>query len=69
MLSLPNVVREVVEGKEGDLAGVRQGQIIVDPSTVPPWESQAMALRLKKRGICWVDGPISGSLRKPELAT
>ncbi len=63
MLSLPNwdIVREVVEGKEGILAVAGKGQIIVDTSTVPPWETKAMAQRLAKKGIDWMDGPISGS--------
>jgi len=63
MLSLPNwdIVREVVEGKEGILAVAGKGQIIVDTSTVPPWETKAMAQRLTKKGINWMDVPISGS--------
>ncbi len=63
MLSLPNwdIVREVVEGKEGILAVARKGQIIVDTSTVPPWETKTMAQRLAKKGINWMDVPISGS--------
>jgi 3-hydroxyisobutyrate dehydrogenase-like beta-hydroxyacid dehydrogenase len=63
MLSLPNwdIVREVVEGKEGILAVAGKGQIIVDTSTVPPWETKAMAQRLTKKGIDWMDVPISGS--------
>ena len=63
ILSLPHwdAVREAVEGKDGILAGVRKGQIIIDTSTSPPWESKAMAERLAKKGIEWMDVPISGS--------
>ena len=63
LLSLPNwdVIREVVEGKGGILEGAKRGQIIIDTSTVPPWETKAMAERLAKRGIDWMDAPISGS--------
>ena len=63
MLSLPNwdIVREVVEGREGILAAAPKGQIIVDTSTVPPWETKVMAQRLAKKGIDWMDVPISGS--------
>ena len=63
LLSLPNwaVIREVIEGKDGVLQGARQGQIILDMSTVPPWETSAMAERLASRGIDWMDVPISGS--------
>jgi 3-hydroxyisobutyrate dehydrogenase-like beta-hydroxyacid dehydrogenase len=63
LLSLPNwaIVQEVVEGKEGIREGTRQGQIIIDTSTVPPWETAAMAERLIPKGIDWMDVPISGS--------
>jgi 3-hydroxyisobutyrate dehydrogenase-like beta-hydroxyacid dehydrogenase len=63
ILSLPNwnVIREVAEGKDGLLAGVRRGQIIMDASTVPPLETAAMAKKFAKRGVHWMDTPISGS--------
>jgi 3-hydroxyisobutyrate dehydrogenase-like beta-hydroxyacid dehydrogenase len=63
LLSLPNwpIIREVVEGKEGVAEGARQGQVIIDTSTVPPWETAAMAERLAPKGIDWMDVPISGS--------
>ncbi len=61
--SLPNwhVVEEVVEGKRGILEGAGRGLIICESSTVPPWETKAMGERLKKKGIIWMDTPISGS--------
>jgi len=34
---------------------------VVDTSTSPPWESKAMGERLAKKGIEWMDVPISGS--------
>jgi 2-hydroxymethylglutarate dehydrogenase len=63
ILSLPNweAVREAVEGKDGILSGTRKGQIVVDMSTSPPWESKAMAEKLAAKGIEWMDVPISGS--------
>jgi len=63
ILSLPNwmAVLEAVEGKEGVLEGARRGQIVVDTSTSPPWESKALGGRLAKKGIEWMDIPISGS--------
>jgi 3-hydroxyisobutyrate dehydrogenase len=63
MLSLQkwDIIREVVEGKGGILEGAKRGQIIVDTSTVPPWESRAMGERLSRKGIEWMDVPISGS--------
>jgi len=63
MLSLPswNSLLEAVEGKGGILEGVQRGQIVMDISTSPPWESKALGVRLAKKGIEWVDAPISGS--------
>jgi len=63
MLSLPKwgAVLDAVEGKEGILAGAGKGQIVVDTSTVPPWETKAMAERISEKGIEWMDVPISGS--------
>ncbi len=63
ILSLPtwNAVLEAVEGKGGLIEGLRKGQIVMDTSTSPPWESKALGARLAKRGIEWMDVPISGS--------
>jgi 3-hydroxyisobutyrate dehydrogenase-like beta-hydroxyacid dehydrogenase len=56
-----DVIQEVVEGREGILAGARKGLTIVDTSTVPPFQTKAMAERLARKGIDWMDIPISGS--------
>jgi len=63
ILSLPhwNAVLEAVEGKDGVAAVAKRGQIVIDTSTSPPWESKAMGERLAKKGIEWMDVPISGS--------
>jgi 3-hydroxyisobutyrate dehydrogenase len=63
MLSLPNwnAVLEVMEGKDGVVAGARKGQVVLDTSTSPPWESRALGERLARKGIEWMDVPISGS--------
>lgn len=63
MLSLPTwiAVLAAVEGKDGVVAGAHKGQIVVDTSTSPPWESRTLGERLAKKGIEWMDVPISGS--------
>ena len=63
LLSLPswNAVLQAVEGKGGVMEGARKGQIVVDTSTSPPWESKALGERLARKGIEWMDIPISGS--------
>ena len=55
------IITTVVEGTNGILDAARRGQIIADMSTVPPWETKAMAERLSKKGLDWMDVPISGS--------
>ena len=62
LLSLPHwdAVREVVEGSDGILESVQPGQVIIDASTVPPWETKAMAEKLAQKGIDWMDVPVSG---------
>ncbi len=63
MLSLPtwDAVLEVVEGKDGLVEGAQRGQIVLDTSTSPPWKSRALGERLARKGIEWMDVPISGS--------
>ena len=63
ILSLPNwnAVLEAVDGKDGVAAGARRDQIVVDTSTSPPWESKALGERLARKGVEWMDVPISGS--------
>ncbi len=69
ILSLPNwyAVLEAVEGKDGVAAGAEKGLIVLDTSTSPPWESRAMGERLIKKGIEWMDVPISGSSAQARL--
>ena len=69
ILSLPNwdIVREVMEGKEGVLAVAQKGQIVVDTSTVPPWETKVMGEKLAKKGIDWMDVPISGAANQARV--
>ena len=69
ILSLPNweAVQNVVEGENGILTEARPGQIILDMSTVLPWDTIAMAERLARRGIDWMDVPISGAANQARV--
>ena len=67
LMSLPNdaIVERVVfggEGHEGLIAGSRNGDIIVDLSTVSPVSTQRLAARAADRGVRLVDAPVSGSV-------
>ena len=69
ILSLPNteVVLEVVEGPGGILKAKSKGgsrtapTYIIDTTTGEPEETAALAQRLAKRGIHFLDAPFSGS--------
>jgi 3-hydroxyisobutyrate dehydrogenase-like beta-hydroxyacid dehydrogenase len=69
LLSLPNwgAVQSVVEGEEGILRAARPGLVIMDTSTVEPWETKAMAERLALMGIEWMDVPVSGSAEQARV--
>jgi len=54
-------VKEVALGPDGILAGLRQGGIYIDMSTIEPDESRAIAAKFTKAGSIMLDGPLSGS--------
>jgi 3-hydroxyisobutyrate dehydrogenase-like beta-hydroxyacid dehydrogenase len=66
VLSLPNteVVLEVVEGPEGILESKTLPRYIIDTTTGDPDETAALAQRLARRGIYFLDAPFSGSSRQ-----
>ena len=69
MLSLPNwgVVEAVVDGKDGISGVLRKGQIVTDTTTVPPSATKAMAQRQVKKGVHWMDVPVSGAANQAKL--
>jgi 2-hydroxy-3-oxopropionate reductase len=62
VLMLPDSpqVREVLDGDDGLLAGAREGQLVVDMSTISPVVTRGIAEECGGRGIGWVDAPVSG---------
>ena len=64
LLSLPSpaAVREVMEGPRGLLAGVREGAIVVDTSTLDPDSSVEWAGRTEACGAFYLDAPITCSV-------
>jgi 2-hydroxy-3-oxopropionate reductase len=62
ILMLPDSpqVREVLDGDDGLLAGVREGTLVVDMSTISPVVTREIATACGERGIGWVDAPVSG---------
>lgn len=66
VLSLPDtdVVVQVVEGPGGILEAKTLPRYIIDTTTGEPDETAALAQRLARRGIHFLDAPFSGSSRQ-----
>ncbi|MCX2542135.1 NAD(P)-dependent oxidoreductase [Pseudomonas sp. COW5] len=57
------VVREVVFGPAGVAEGARNGQLLVDFSSLEPTATREMAAELaQKNGMAWLDSPVSGGV-------
>ncbi len=68
---LPNSpdVRKAVLGENGIIEGVREGQILIDMSSIAPLVSQEVARKLEKKGVETLDAPVSGGQEKAEAGT
>ena len=62
MLSDPRAVTQTAVGKNGFLDAMGKGRLWVDSSTVNPSFSREMASEAEKRGVRFVDAPVTGSL-------
>ncbi len=52
----------VTEGPEGLLAGLGEGKLYVEMSTVSPDASRALAGKVREKGADMIDAPVSGSV-------
>ncbi|MEM2237504.1 MAG: NAD(P)-dependent oxidoreductase [Candidatus Caldarchaeum sp.] len=59
-------VRQVLAGERGVLEKVREGQIVIDMSTVSPIFSKEMAALVRSKGGEMLDAPVSGSTMAAE---
>src|SRR5918911_2679195 len=55
-----NLLRAVLDGDDGLLAGARDGSLVVDMSTISPVVTRDIAAQAAARGVAWVDAPVSG---------
>lgn len=74
LLSLPteDVVERVVLGeprRPGLVAGARQGDVVIDLSTVSPGSTRRLAARAAEHGLRLVDAPVSGSVSGAQAGT
>ena len=54
-------VQEVVLGKDGILATIASGAIVIDSSTISPVVSREMACHVAGKGASWLDAAVTGS--------
>jgi 2-hydroxy-3-oxopropionate reductase len=68
---LPNSphVKEVILGKNGVIEAAKEGQILIDMSSIAPLVSQEVAKELEKKGVEMLDAPVSGGQEKAEAGT
>jgi 3-hydroxyisobutyrate dehydrogenase len=62
-------VEAVLFGPDGVAAGLADGTLVIDCSTISPSATAAFAARLRERGIGFVDAPVSGGSEGARLAT
>ena len=56
-----DAVDDVVFGTNGVEAALSEGMIIADSSTISPSATLKFAERVRKKGVAWVDAPMTGS--------
>lgn len=62
MVTNTEALKAIAEGPEGILAGLGQGKIYADMSTVSPALSRELAARVSAKGAKMLDAPVSGSV-------
>ena len=62
-------VEAVLFGLNGAAEGLEEGALVVDMSTIAPSAVNAIAARLRERGIGLVDAPVTGSRPRAEDGT
>jgi 3-hydroxyisobutyrate dehydrogenase-like beta-hydroxyacid dehydrogenase len=69
--SLPDddVLEQVASGRDGVLAGLSEGKVWIDLSTVSPRKSRDVARRVQEGGATFLDAPVSGSVPQVQSGT
>jgi 3-hydroxyisobutyrate dehydrogenase-like beta-hydroxyacid dehydrogenase len=69
--SIPNddVLREIASGDDGIQAGLEDGKVWVDMSTVSPRVSREVAEQVRATGGLMLDAPVSGSVPQVQSGT
>jgi len=71
LTSVPNdgALEDVASGPDGILAGLGEGKVWVDVSTVSPQVSRDLAQQVRERGAAMLDAPVSGSVPQVQTGT
>jgi 3-hydroxyisobutyrate dehydrogenase-like beta-hydroxyacid dehydrogenase len=62
MVTNAAALHSIAEGRDGLLAGLGPGKILIDMSTLSPAASRAMAEKVREKGADMIDSPVSGSV-------
>lgn len=62
-------VIEIINGEKGILAGAVPGSVIIDCSTISPKDSQEVYEISRKKGVSYLDAPLSGGVTGAEAGT
>jgi len=69
MLPDGGAVRSAALGRDGLLAGLSEGSILIDMSSSSPVGTRDLGAQLAARGVEMLDAPVSGGVRRAEDAT
>ena len=69
MLPADDEVKAAVLGPEGVLEGAKAGTVLIDMSSIAPHTSKQVAAEAQKKGIKFLDAPVSGGTGGAEKAT
>ena len=71
LLSLPSSphVEDVMLGRNGVLEGARPGTLVIDLSTIDPITTRRIHEEAKKKGVVFIDAPVSGGTWGAEAGT
>lgn len=69
MVTAPKDVKEVILGQDGVIKGIRKGSVVVDMSTIGPSAAREIAEALGKKGISFLDAPVTGSTERAQAGT
>src|SRR6266700_3520062 len=62
MVTNTSALQEIVHGPDGIMAGLREGKVFIDMSTINPATSKRLAKQVAGTGAQMLDSPVSGSV-------